>query len=430
MTTTQKHAPVSVHCKLGDERILLAGLTWTERLGNSFDAELQLLSEDANIDLASLLKQPIAVRIERPGGSSLWLHGFVSRLESLGPSMRLHRYRAHLTSSIGLLKHTGGCRIFQDFNVLDIVKKLFSEHGMSGQLEIRTTQSYPVRSYCVQYGESNSQFIHRLIEEEGLYYFFEYSENKHTMVLLDDVSGHRLSPGHTSVEYREVIPHGQDEYLSNFESAKEFGTGLVSLNDYDFEKPRSPLIVKQKSLGIDSDFEWYDFPGRYTESDHGQRLARVRLEAEEAGRSWIRLTGNCRGLRCGQLFHLKDHSLEAANTQYLVTSAHLTLAAPSLQSNDPSEFQCSVSVTCQPTKIPYRSPQLSVRPAMRGPHVATVCGKAGKRFGQTNTDASKSSSPGIEKENLTRRARVGSELLRRQPERIGEPCRCLESAMK
>lgn len=380
MTTTQKNSPVSVKSSLGNDKLLLVDAQWNEQLGQPFQAEINLCSDDAHIDLAALLKQPLSIQIDQSGNSKVWFHGFINRIESLGPIKRLYRYRASLTPSIGLLNHTGGCRIFQDHTSIDIIKKLFSEHQFSGQIEVRTTQTFASRKYCVQYGESNSQFLHRLMEEEGIYYFFEYSESKHTLVLADDLSGHKSSDHHATIAYREIIPPSLDNYLSEFKSAKEFGSGSVVLNDYDFEKPKSPLLVKQNSPVRKSEFEWFDFPGRYTESDQGQRLARIRMESQDAARSWVQMQGNCRGLRAGHLFHLKDHPDDDANIQYLITSTSISITAPSLQSGESGDFQCNSTITCQPTKIPFRSQLQTVRPIMRGPHVATVCGKKGEEI--------------------------------------------------
>ena len=173
----------------------------------------------------------------------------------------------------------------------DIIKKIFDLHGLSGQLEARLSQTYAKRPYCVQYGESDQHFLQRLMEDDGIYYFFEYDGKKHTMILADDLSAHKSPDGYDSIVYRSQLHPGTDECLTDYRESRDLGTSVVALNDYDFEKPRSPLLVQQKSPGRDTKLEWFEFPGGYNALDDGHRLARIRVESKDAASRCVRFQG-------------------------------------------------------------------------------------------------------------------------------------------
>ncbi len=377
---SQQTAPVAVETALGKDAFILTSLSWRESLGYPFEGELELLSADANIDLAPLLKTPLAVRIDRPAGGSVWLNGFIQGLENLGPQQRLHRYRATVVSCMGLLKHSGGCRIFQEFTTIEIVKKIFSAYGFSGNLATRLSGTYAHRPYCVQYGESDFNFVSRILEEEGIYYFCEYSKEKHTMILADDVQAHRPASGNETIEYRPAGTSKLDEYLSDYSCSRQFGTGGVELRDYDFEKPKAKLSSKSLSQTGDANWTWYHYPGNFLESDRGGQLAKIRQQALDAAATSISLSGNVRSLRCGQTFKLRSHPLVEANAEYLLTAQQLKVTLADQQAGGDGAFDFQLRLMAQPAKLPFR-PQLNAcRTVMYGPQVATVCGKPGEEI--------------------------------------------------
>ncbi len=379
MTLPQIATGLSVYTTLGDDAVRIASLTWSESLGCPFDAEVQLLSESPDIPLKELIKQPISIHLDGKSDDGIWLHGFVSRFESNGVAGDLFSYRAKLVSCFGLMQKASGCRIFQDLSTLDIIKKVFDKHGFSGLLESRLSQTYAKRPYCVQYGETDYQFLQRLMEMDGIYYSFEYAKDKHTMVLADDLSGHHPMAGYETVAYRDLIHDGTDEYLSSFAAVKELGVGIVTLNDYDFEKPRSPLLVQQKSPNRDVPFEWYEYAGGYKVLDDGQRYARIRMESEDCARESIHMNGNARGLRAGSLFTLSEHPNASSNKKYLITSS-VVLLQNSGFAGSVGGFECSSTLCCQDTTLPFRCALSTPRPSMLGPHLATVSGKAGEEI--------------------------------------------------
>lgn len=377
---SQQHAPVAIETALGEDGFILTNLNWHESLGHPFEGQLELLSPDANIELARLLKTPLAVRIDRPAGGSVWLNGFIQRLENLGPQQRLNRYRATVVSCMGLLKHSGGCRIFQEFTTIDIVKKIFSAFGFSGNLATRLSGTYNPRPYCVQYGESDFNFVSRILEEEGIYYFSEYSKEKHTLILADDVQAHRPASGNETIEYRPAGTSKMEEYLCDYSCSRQFGIGGVELCDYDFEKPKTRLNSKSLTQNGDKNWIWYHYPGNFSETDRGGQLAKIRQQALDAAGTTIALSGNVRSLRCGQTFKLRSHPIADANIEYLLTSQQLEIASSNPQSGGDGEFSFQQQVQAQPFKLPFRPQLNATRAVMSGPQVATVVGKSGEEI--------------------------------------------------
>ncbi len=365
---------------LANTRFGLASFRWSEALGQPFTADIILTSESAEIAIENLIKQPLSLHLDGKPQAGVWLSGLISRIELIGPIGNLFGYSARVVPFFDLMRHSGGCRIFQDLSTVEIVQEVLEAHSYSAQVESRLKQTYTTRPYCVQYGESDFQFLQRLMEEEGIYYFFEYEKSKHTMILVDDLASHKADPWYSSLEYRSTIHEGTDEYLVGYRASKEFGTGTVTLNDYDFEKPKSPLQVKQQTANRATAAEWYGYPGMYTASDDGQRLARIRMESEDAAREQVQFGGNARGMRAGAKFTLTNHTTEAANKDYLIVASELSMEKAVSKSGARPTVVYRSALRCQDSKRPFRSRQTTMRPFIPGPHIATVCGKSGEEI--------------------------------------------------
>jgi type VI secretion system secreted protein VgrG len=378
---SQQHGntPVIVHSELPAGTFVVESVDWIEQLGQPFRGHVSLLSEKRTIDLRGLLAKDFSIEIQRTRGDH-WLRGYVHRIEYLGPRTRLHRYRVELSPALGLMEHTGNCRIFQDKTTREIVELLFQEHGYAADVQWHATQASSKRPYCVQFEESDAHFVQRLLEEDGLYYFFQYGQNDCSMVIVDDVSGHHTSHGRESLVYRETLQTAIDEHLHSYAESQSVGIGTISFNSFDFHKPRVPLHVKQHSTHFSHEFEHYSYPAHYYETDIGQSYARKHMEAEDAARHTVSFSGNCTGLRCGNTFGLTEHPVSSKNIQYLVTSSRLSLQASGFQSGEDSAFRSENQITCLPTSVPYRRKPSLVKPVMRGPQSATVCGQSGEEI--------------------------------------------------
>jgi type VI secretion system secreted protein VgrG len=379
MSLSQLDAPIRATTPATEELLAVTHVAWHEELGRPFEAVIDLISDAPYLALDTMVHQPISVYMDGLCDDGHWVSGLIRRFESTGSEGRLVRYRAVVVPAFYMMQYSSHCRIFQSVSAIEIIQQVFASHGYSGNLEVKTSLGTSPREYCVQYGETDFQFLQRLMDEEGIYYYFTYAESKHTMVLADSIAHHAPGSGYETVAYRSVIDSSADEYLSDYTEYWHFGTQQFILGDYDFQKPRSPLTVKQKSLIAGTDTtEWQEYPGGYTLMNNGMDFAKRRMEASDAQRHRIHMRGNVRGVRCGMLLTLRDHPLDSANIQYLVTKCALSGQSSSMQVNDASQFACYTAVELQPTSNPFRGHPAAPRPKMYGPQVATVSGKAGE----------------------------------------------------
>lgn len=382
MSLTQSSRPIAVTSPLGDDSLVLLSVTWSEQLGRPFEGVLELSGDRGDIDPLDLLRQPMSIRLGDSDGTPCYLHGYVAEFGLTGFDGGLFHYRARLVPWIGLLQNVGGSQIFQQRTVVDIAKALIDSRGFSGELDDRLTGTYRQRAYCVQYDESDFQFLSRLFEEEGIYYFFEYSDEKHTLVLSDDVSAHQ------TVDGRDVLPYHQSKTFSvgpcvfGWTNRRQFVTASYVLRDYDFQKPSADMTVRQNASDTASEWQWYEFPGRYFETDDGQHYARVRTEAATANQQVAQADVSSFGLQSGHLFSVDQHPRDELNQEYLIVGTELKASAPRVAagSGDEGGFDFAQNLAFQPSAVPFRSARTIQRRVMPGPQIATVVGPEGEEI--------------------------------------------------
>jgi type VI secretion system secreted protein VgrG len=372
MSLTQTGRRFAVQTALGDDTLLLSSVHWEERLGRPFRGSVTMVSEEDQIDAAQLLGKPLAIRFDLEAEPSL--HGIVFEFAREGRESGLTCYRAEVVPWFAMLQLSGGSRIFQDQSVVEIFKALAEQHGYSDQIDDRLTGDYEARTYCVQYQESDFQFLSRLLEEEGIYYFFEYSGSAHQLVLADDPTAHHDAGDGQAISYTEEDNQARPAAMFDWRSTRRVTTSGFLLNDYDFQKPRAEMSVRQADADAVVESTWYRYPGRYLETTRGESLARVRCEAAAGGHQQYSLATNLTGVRGGAKFTLADHPSEDLNQEYVVTGAALeataSLVQPGYQQAD--TFRCRLQLQASGTA--FRTPLETPRPRAMGPHLATVVG--------------------------------------------------------
>ena len=385
MPATQRNRTISVSTVLGEDVLLLRGMTATERLCAPFEYELNLLSERNDLGADDLLGTSATVSMVLPDGNRRFFNGYVSRFSHFGFDRSYALYRATLVPWLWFLSRTADCRIFQDKKVPDIVKEIFRELGFT-DFEDRLSGSYRQWTYCVQYRETDLNFVNRLLELEGIYYFFEHVDGKHTLILGDDRTAHSPVAGYEKVPYlaQDVSKLGDLDHIDDWTLAKEVRSGAFVHNAFDFTAPRKDLLAKRsapKSHAL-AELEVYDFQGDYTESSDGEGYARIRLEEAQVAHETAQAAGNARGLGCGTLFNLIDYPRDDQNRQYLITGANYTLQSDEFESRATLEpgpvFRCSL--TTIDAEVPYRPPRITPKPFVQGPQTAIVTGKAGEEI--------------------------------------------------
>lgn len=385
MVLSQANRIASVTTPLGTQVLMLYRMTGNEQVSQLFEYELELLSEKNDIDLKGLLGKNMTVNLVLEDGTHRAFHGLVSRISLTGMLGRLYSYRATIRPKPWLLTRASNCRIFAQKTVPDIVKSVLSDHGYT-DVEMKLSSSYAQREYCVQYRETDYNFISRLLETEGIYYYFKHSDNLHTLVLCDDMSKHEKISGNPKINFFPPANQGRrkDEHIFDWRISSEIQSGSYFHDDFDFEKPKADLHSKSSitnNHAYDSQ-EVYDYPGYYIEHGAGDQYAKVRMEELRAGFEFIAAMGNIRRLATGQKFGFVGFDRIDQNGDYFTLSTHTQLQVNGYESygipDCLEEFQCSYSVLN--TQFNYRPPRLSRIPIVQGVQTAIVVGKSGEEI--------------------------------------------------
>ncbi|BCQ65836.1 hypothetical protein PBOI14_75860 [Pseudomonas sp. Boi14] len=233
-----------VNCPLGPDVLLLKSLGGGEELGRLFDYQLQLASSDANIDLNQLLGKPMGLSVQLDGGGQRYFHGIVARCSQNIDTGQFASYEVTLRPWLWLLSRTSDCRIFQNLSIPQIIKQVFRDLGFS-DFEDALSRPYREWEYCVQYRETSFDFVSRLMEQEGIYYFFRHEKDRHVVVLADAYGAHSSVPGYASVPYypRDEQQRERD-HMFDWHLAQEVQPGSLELNDYDFQRPSARIDVR------------------------------------------------------------------------------------------------------------------------------------------------------------------------------------------
>jgi type VI secretion system secreted protein VgrG len=388
VTMTQAKREFEVSSSLGKDVLLFNRVSATEGLSQLFEIDLALLSPKASIDAAKILGTPVSVRVEipPPTGGNRYFHGLCTDFTYTGSFGELHGYRAVLRPWLWVLTRSADCRIFQKMTTPDIIKKVFSDHGFSGDaIKDSLTRSYQPWEYCVQYRETAFNFVSRLMEHEGIYYYFEHKAGNHALVLVDASSAHSKVAGYAEVPYYppEQTGRRKRDSISDWSMSWEIQSGKVAHTDYEFKKPALDLMAKTQGPaghGHDKE-EIYDYPGIYYEADLGGSLAKIRLDELKSRYQVAHGHGDARGLATGSVFKLVNHTSRTDQEgEYLITSTNIEAASNEYTAGGGNEHEFSCSFTAIPSKEQFRPPRITPKPMVTGPQTALVVGPAGEEI--------------------------------------------------
>jgi len=379
---TQSYRPIAVGTPLGEDVLLLRRFTYSEQLGQPFEMTLDLLSDSSEIKFEDILGQNITVRLAKPSdGSERYFNGLVSRFEQLRASGRTTAYVATVVPWLWLLTRTSDCRIFQEMTVPDIIKKVFRDHGLT-DFEDRLSGTYRTWEYCVEYRETEFNFVSRLMEQEGIYYFFEHENGKHTMVLADSKSAHEPFGSYAEIPFRPPdTAFREKEYIHEFQVAQEVQPGVYGHTDFDFKAPQKSLQTKSQILRSHAapNFEIYDYPGEFVEFGDGESYAKYRIEEMHSDFEICSGESDARGIATGCRFSLLDHPRGSFNREYLVVSCVLEASTDEFDSADAgqsgSTFNCLFNTI--EFEQQFRASRVTPKPMIRGPQTAVVVGPSG-----------------------------------------------------
>ena len=366
---------------LGEDVLLFHRMTAREELSRLSEFQIALLSDKGDIDLDTILGKNVTVKLELPGDKTRHFNGYVTRFAQVSMHGRYHLYQATVCPWLWFLTRTANCRIFQDMTVPDIIKQIFDDYPQIADVKKELTGTYRTWEYCVQYRETDFNFVSRLMEQEGIYFYVKHTDGRHTLILPDSYSAHAPFEGYAALPFipQERTGRLEHERISAWNFAREIQSGRYAIDDFDFQKPSVELQVKTtiKRGHERADYEVYDYPGEYVTAAEGEQYVRTRLEELHAQHELASGSTNARGLCCGHLFKLTGHARADQNREYLVVSTVHTLEynAYEAMDNTGAHYQCGFTVLN--SRQPFRPQRSTRKPIVQGPQTAIVVGPAG-----------------------------------------------------
>jgi len=383
MPYTQDDRPLVLSTSLGDDAFVVTGMTGTEELSQPFHFTLDLVSDRPRVDATALLGKPALLAIAGAGDSERLVHGLVSRFRRVGAGTALTAYQLELVAWPWMLSLSTDCRIFQKMSVPDIVSQVFKDLGFA-DFRLKLVNAHPPREFCVQYRETHLDFVSRLLEDEGIFYFFEHEAEHHWLVLTDASSILKPCAGTPTLKPAPAaLARSVGDQYTGLVVERAVRTRAVALAEYNYRTPSAALgVALAASTGAG---EWFDYPGGYDVAVEGDRLARMRLETMDAEREGVRGTSNAPTLTSGFTVQLPDTPTAAGGTAWLVVSVRHGARAPEPVASDTDDqehegYTFESEFTFAAADLPWRPPNVTPRPKVYGTQSALVVGVAGEEI--------------------------------------------------
>lgn len=371
---------LSLTTSLGEEALHLRSLSAYEEVGRPFEFQVTALANDPEVDIDSLVGSTAHVSLQLADNQLRHFHGVVAAVGLEGFTANGLAVRLVLRPWLWLLTRRADTRIFQQKNAQEILNEVFGHYVH--EVRYSLSGSLPTYDYCVQYRESDFNFVSRLMEQEGLYYYFEHTDAQHTMVIVDAMSAHTPYQGNGAVLFSEQAYGAMtEEYVSEWRSSLEVHTSKVTLNDYNFTTPDSSLSASATAdgTGTDSRLEHYDPPGDYQVTADGTRYAGLRQDELAAAARRKTGSGGVRTLAAGRRIQLMEHPRAAENAEYVLLSTRIDAGYTDQQSGQGDHwFRCTF--TAIDVSTVYRPPRITPKPTVPGPQTALVVGPSGEEI--------------------------------------------------
>jgi len=365
--------PLRLHWMNGEE-------TLGSHMAGMFEYRLEVASLMDDIKAKDVLGQKLTINVPLPEGGFRYFNGHVASWSYHGTRDDRAIYHATVHPWLWFLSFTSDCRVFNNKSVVDIAKIIFGKYRDADFDQILSAD-YPVHEYVVQYRETDFNFVCRLLQQDGIYFYFRHDAKRHQLVLSDGTGSHETATGFEEIPY---IPPSTSakQHEANFDHWKmsqDLDLKTYRVHDYDYERPRTDLPgvgdadPKQERVFVG---EVFDYPGMYVDQGRGQALANMRLEELHAEAQSIEVQGNPWGLGTGNIFTFLNPPRSDKPVDYLVTSAHYDLWAPEERSggNDQDQPPYRATYNLMPTSEQFRPRRISPRPTIVGPQTAVVVG--------------------------------------------------------
>jgi type VI secretion system secreted protein VgrG len=388
MSTSQAKRTVKIKTPLGTDALLLTRFSARDQVSRLFHYELQLVSETGDLSADKLLGQQVTVQFELPDGKGLrFFNGFVTEFSQAGYDERHHRYQATLRPWFWFLTRTSDCRIYQNKSIPEIFQAVVKQYGFS-DFKLKLSGSYAPRDYCVQYRETDHNFLSRLLEQEGIHYYFTHEDGRHLMILADDASAHTKIAGYETVPYfPPSTPDAQRDrdHLTSWGFSKSVHPGAYATTDYDFVAPKKSLLQTSTiaKAHARAEYEMFDFPAGLAKFNSGEssRVAKIRVQELQSTQMLAQGAGNAAGMATGQCFTLANYPRSDLNIEYFIIGSNVSLTSDAHQAGaaDPGiEFQ--IDIEAIDAKTPFRPWRVTPKPVVQGAQTALVVGKSGEEI--------------------------------------------------
>lgn len=367
-TFVQAALPVQITTPLGAGKLLVRSYRGEEALSGLFRYDLDLYSQESSLDFTQVVGKSATLQVQLADGTWQYFNGVVGKFIQAGRDDRFTTYLAELHPWLWMLTMSASCKIFQNMSTLEIVKQVFSALGFS-DFSDKTTGTYAKREFCVQYRETAFNFVSRLLEEEGISYYFTHDSSAHTMILIDDTSSWNTSAGPSTVRYAgQGLTYGADDAVTDCALEQIVTVGEFKSDDFSFTIPSTQLLAS--ASGSDTSRSVYDYPGLYATQSDGETIAGRRLAAFQAEAKLLRGSSLCRGFHAGAKFTLSNHYRSDVNASYVVRRMAF----------HGDQHQYGNSFEAFPADTEFRPPRLTARPEIAGTQTALVVGKSGEEI--------------------------------------------------
>jgi type VI secretion system secreted protein VgrG len=405
--------PLRVTTPLGPDKLFIIGFSGHEGVSQLFRFQLDLIAENTtDVAFDALLGKKFTVHLDLPAGGSRHFNGLCVRVSQGARDPRTTQftaYRVELVPDLWKLTRKAQSRIFQQQAVPDILKQVLSE--VSPSLEIKGT--FLPRDYCVQYRETDFNFASRLMEEEGIYYYFKHSDGDHKLLIANTPQSHADLPGDSSITYESVLGGEREEdRIFDWEKTQELRSGKYTLWDHTFELPHKHLeavktiqdtvtlgkATHKLKVGGNDAWEIYDWPGEYAQRFDGispgggersgdldnifkdnSRTVGIRMEEEALGSLLVQGASSCRQFSSGFKFTVQKH-FSGEGGPYVLTNVVHSARSGGYFGGQAPELQYQNSFACIPLGLPFRPARVTPKPIAQGTQSAVVVGPAGEEI--------------------------------------------------
>ncbi len=373
---------VELTSPLGDQ-LLFWRLSASEALGQMFEYELDVLSTKPDLKPEALLGKAFTVSLSIDGERQRHFNGYAVRFSQGESRGQLFSYHLSLRPWLWFLTRSSDCKVYQNKSVPMVIDEVFNDEPTNAVEREALAGEYKPWTYCVQYRESDFNFVSRLMEQEGIYYYFEHSATEHKMVLCDGPGSHKAIDGDPQVPYyaNDRSRSELNDHVSAITSTHKIQPALFVMSEYDFTQPGADQKTTRKPEHS-SEFqrghhEVFDYPGSYDSVSEGHHYSAVRIEELAAQSEIFTGTGSERDMTVGRRFKLTDHPLREMNAEYLVNATHIRLEEAQYESGQEDGPLFEMSFSAIRHRQTFRPARSTAKPAILGIQTAVVTGPAG-----------------------------------------------------